>query len=215
MSKSIGEGRFFEVGNLFQGGYLNYKQIENIRLIMEVLARYGFVDRNILNKRANKEIGLSYLMKAVKYNMVTMIHDKENDKYYYHLGYAGTQFMNNQKYNVNDIGIMTILEEKKRILSMNRFIINNGYELADKEAFHDRKMTYFFGDEDRIYYYKDEVSYEQLVRKLLGIIMKGKDDNRKPVYYTKNEFEEKFNLIQIDEEMEEISAEAKRADEKE
>ena len=75
----------FKTEKIINDNEVNFKQLEKIKKIIDVLSKYIFVNRDILNFRADEKIGLSYIKKAVDLDLIVQLYDIENDSYYYKL----------------------------------------------------------------------------------------------------------------------------------
>jgi len=210
----IKDGRLIEIQNLYYGGYLDFEQIEKINKVLYVLAKHMFVDKKMLNKFCKEKIQVSYLKKASKHNMITIIKNKaKTEDYYYQLGVGGYVILNSAFKQVNQLNVMANLRDRQKILAMNRFIDKRGFSLL-YSLLHDQEYNYFFCKEDVIVYHDKDISYNQIIRHLLATLIKERTEGV-IIRYTKTELEDKYRFIGMDEEFCDIDSKAKRDDEKE
>lgn len=123
----------FEVETLFTD-VLNMRQIENIGNLLKILGIYVFLDREQLDYFSEiifgAKIGLSYIKRAVKYNLVSEIQaDSESDKYYFQLKAGGFYFLENIGFQYRRLNLDAGRKERQQILSTNRYLIEKKYLL--------------------------------------------------------------------------------------
>lgn len=135
-SRSISK---YEIETLFRD-VLNQSQIENISNLLKLLGLYVFLDREMLDilseRHFNQKIGLSYIQKAVKYNLVAeMQSDKNLGKYYFQLKSGGFAFLNEIEFKYRKLPLDAASSERSKILSINQFLFKNGHLLTNKYGF--------------------------------------------------------------------------------
>jgi len=195
-----------EIEFLFRNAKFNLEQIENIGEICKVLGKYLFVDRTILDARANKDIGLSYLQRTVENHIITeMQHQNANRKkeiYYYQLGMGGQYLLDKAEENYFNINILAGREMKSRILTFNYFALEKGHDITFRYG-QDKKHRFFFCKGGIICYYPKNIKEMEIIRIL---IKKFTEDDVVPRI---EEIREKFNFIPIDKDLLDIGYKTK------
>ncbi len=195
-----------EIEFLFRNAKLNLDQIENIGYICRVLGKYLFVDRTILDSRANKKIGLSYLEKAVNHHIITeMQYQNSNEKkkiFYYQLGMGGQYLLEKANENYLEMNILADREMKSRILTFNYFALEQGYDMNFRYG-QDDKHRFFFCKEGVICYFPMVIKEMEIIRML---IKKFTTEDGPP---TVDEIREKFNFIPVEKDIIDIGGKTK------
>jgi hypothetical protein len=180
-----------DIGYLFTNARFNIKQTEKIVEMVEILGRYLFLDRNLLERKSRHGIGLSYLEKATKYDIIVQMRDetrtKMNDTFYFQLGIGGKYLLQYMEKNFHDLIISAGRREKSNILTFNIFADEKGYDISMKYKQY-RDYTYFICEDNIICYMPNYLSDKETAEKLINTQLK--DLSFKEAY-------EKFNFIPI------------------
>lgn len=122
----------------FKGGKYSDEQIQLLIEITKVLGKYIFIDRNILQYRLAKKIGLSHIERAKKLNLLIEYKDpdalnsyfeKKDNQYFYRLGLAGEVLLEMENIFYNSFKISTPSQDKMKVLQFNYFAMENGLDL--------------------------------------------------------------------------------------
>lgn len=187
-----------EIDFLFRNARFNLEQIENIGEICRVLGKYLFVDRTILDARANRDIGLSYLQRAVKNHIITEMQHQNNkekkDVFYYQLGMGGKYLLEKAGETYFDMNILADKDMKGRILTLNYFMLKNGYDISSKYD-QDSLHRFFFCKDAIICYFPNIVKEIEIIRML---IRKFSTPDGSP---TVEEIRKKFNFIPVEKQL--------------
>ncbi|GKX32330.1 hypothetical protein SH1V18_48100 [Vallitalea longa] len=195
-------GSKFEIEHLFRGGIFNNEQIYKVKKTCEVLGKYMFLDRTLLEDRAGERIGLSYIGKCINYNIIAQLkhngYDGSKDIYYYQLDVGGYNLLERAGIRHNEMNILADDKVKSRILTFNYFIKNNNMDV-DRDYFQPIHHTYFFCKNSIICYYEDKIK-ETKILKILQLMLTEKKDGevREPSI---EELRERFSFRQIDMEL--------------
>lgn len=119
---------------------LNQSQIENISNLIKLLGVYVFLDRRQLDFLAEQhfgsKIGLSYVQKAIKYNLVAeMQADSDYETYYFQCKSGGYMFLDAIGYKYRRLPLDAAKMERSKILSINDYLIANGHLLTNIHGF--------------------------------------------------------------------------------
>jgi len=184
-----------EVEFLFSNARFNLEQIENIGQICRILGKYLFIDRNILDARANEKIGLSYIQKAVNNHIITEMQYQNSkgkkDVFYYQLGMGAKYLLEKAGETYFDINILADKKMKSRILTFNYFIIEKGYDISFKYA-QDSLHRFFFCKDSIICYFPNIIKEMEIIRML---IRKFSTADGSP---TIEEIRDRFNFIPVE-----------------
>lgn len=162
----------FQVRKAFSLPHLTMSQIKELRLIADVLAKYMIVDRDILNYRAKKKIGLSHLQRAINYDFIVELKNLENeeDGYFYTLGLGGINFLSNDGERYHSFRLRDVFEEKNKVLMSNYHAMKNNYDLLFSSKNDMRNYNYFYCKNSKnrnlILYFEDEISIDE-IKKIL------------------------------------------------
>lgn len=162
----------FEVENLFRNR-LNTMQINNIALILNVLAKYMLLDRTMLQERIGEKIGLSFLALAVDYGLIVEYKYKNNNaeeekpKFFFALNTAGFTAVGLNGGTVNKLPLMCSYGAKNRVLTFNRWALNDGYTLQEIDF---PNFNFFIcknaNYQDVIGYFEDKITEEKITEHL-------------------------------------------------
>lgn len=177
----------FQVESFFRSGMLSQFQIDQLVKILNVLAKYMLIDRDILNVRAKEKIGLSHIQRAVNLNLIVELKDIEalnasedihGNHYFYHIGFAGINFLRVANKNFYCFNIDATFENKEKVLIMNYNSLERNYDLLFSD-YNDTKYYNFFhlkdlGNNDVILYFDKHITEDhvkslikrQFIRKL-------------------------------------------------
>lgn len=165
----------FQVESLFRSNAFQQSQKDELVKILNVMAKYMLVDRNILNKRAGKKIGLSHIQRAINLNLIVELKDYkafdksfevEDHHYFYVLGFAGINFLRIANRDLYCFNIADNFESKKKVLMFNYEALSKDYELLFS-TYNDIKNYNFFHcktdmNKDIILYFEDYISINHL-----------------------------------------------------
>lgn len=199
----------FSVENLFRSGKLSQLQIDKIVKILNVLAKYMFIDRDILNSRAGGKIGLSHIQRAIDYNLIVELKDFnainsktdiDGNHYFYSLGLAGINFLNLCNEQFYSFKLNASFEDKEKVLIMNYNALERGYDLLFSD-YNDMLHYNFFHcknkkNENIILYFEDYIAESHIKaiikRKFIDSLSDEEYENRHELfdsYITKYKFE--------------------------
>lgn len=128
----------FSVENFFRSAKLSQFQIDELVKILNVLARYMFIDRDILNARVGGKIGLSHIQRAIDYGLIVELKDFgainskidiDGNHYFYSLGLAGINFLSLCNEQFYSFKLNASFEDKEKVLIMNYNALERGYNL--------------------------------------------------------------------------------------
>jgi len=181
-----------DIGYLFTNARFNIKQTENIVEMVEILGKYMFLDRNLLEKKSKNGIGLSYLEKAAEKDIIVQMRDetktKMNDIFYFQLGIGGKFLLQYMGKNFHDLILSSGRREKSNILTFNIFADKKGYDISMRYQ-QDKDYNYFICENNIICYMPNYISDKEVAEKL--IVNQIKNLSFKKVY-------ENYNYIPID-----------------
>lgn len=162
----------FEVENLFRNR-LNTMQINNIALILNVLAKYMLMDRAMLQERVGEKIGLSFLVHAIDYGLIVEYKYKNNNaeeekpKFFFALNTAGYTAVELNGWVANKMPLMCSYAVKNRILTFNRWALDNNYTLQKIDS---PNFNFFIcknaTKQDVIGYFEDKITEEKITEQL-------------------------------------------------
>lgn len=118
----------FETEILFRH-VLNMEQVKNISRLLKTLGKYMVLDRDMLNVRAG-QIGLSYIIKSVENGLIVEYEDQDKKRFLFNLGVGGIYFLESQGYFINKLKLDCDKYDRQRILTVNRYMIEKGYEIS-------------------------------------------------------------------------------------
>lgn len=135
-SRSINKA---DIETLFRD-VLTQSQIVNISNLLKLLGMYVFLERRQLDFLAEQhfggKIGLSYVQKAIKYNLVAeMQYDGNYDTYYFQCKSGGYMFLDAIGYKYRKLPLDAAKMERSKILSINDYLIANGHLLTNIHDF--------------------------------------------------------------------------------
>lgn len=127
----------FEIETLFRD-VLNQSQIEGISNFIKLLGLYVVLNRKQLKvlseQHFGKQIGLSYIQKAVDYNLVSEMQvESDFEEFYFQLKLGGFTFLNTIGFPHRKLKLDSAVKEKSKILSINDYLIEKGYLLESAE----------------------------------------------------------------------------------
>lgn len=153
---------------------LNQSQIESISNLLKLLGMYVFLDRQQLDFLAEQhfgsKIGLSYVQKAIKYNLVAeMQSDGNYDTYYFQCKSGGYIFLDAIGYKYRKLPLDAAKMERSKMLSINNYLIVNGHLLTN---------IYGFGVYEPLFTNKQVVLIDTMPNEIVNVQLKkvGLDD---------------------------------------
>ena len=156
----------FEAEKMINDNELSFKQLENIRKIIDVLSKYIFVNRDIMNYRAKQKIGLSYIKKAVDLDLIVQLYDLENEAYYYKLAQNAKFLLDKNSKKYNEIDVFSNVSEFENLIKLNLFLMKEKKDFTENlfstNAFINKKTK-------EIYYFKESISQKEILRNLANI----------------------------------------------
>lgn len=185
----------YELDILFRN-ILNQDQIKYISLLCKLLGRYMILDREMINTRAGEKIGLSYIKRAIENGLITELQYQDGKgkkpEYYFQLNTAGVAFLESIEYRANILRLDTDQAARERILSFNRYAIDEGYEinLYYPVGF---KYNYFFCNSSRtkkcvVCYFENKISEQKLIEILYKMLFE-KEQEPKPIEIVNETFD--------------------------
>lgn len=172
-----------EVEHLFRGGIFSHEQIRKVGKICKVLGKYMFLDRELLELKAGEKIGLSYIDKCKKNNIITELkynrEGDEKDKYYFQLDVGGLNLLDQAGMGYIQMNILADEIMKSRIITFNYYAHNSGKDI-DMKMPQDYLHRYFFCKGNMITYFKEEITEEKIIEKL-QIVFGEKDPKTKEI----------------------------------
>jgi bisphosphoglycerate-independent phosphoglycerate mutase (AlkP superfamily) len=160
-----------DIEYLFKNARFNIKQTEKIVEMVEILGRYMFLDRNLLERKSRNGIGLSYLEKATKHDIVVQMRDetrtKMNDTFYFQLGIGGKYLLQYMEENFHDLILSAGRREKSNILTFNIFADEKGYDISMKYK-QDKTYIYFICENNIICYIPNYLTDKETAEKLIN-----------------------------------------------
>lgn len=129
----------FDVETLFRD-VLNQSQIQSIGNLLKLLGMYVFMNReqlDILGERHyGSKVGLSFLQKAIKYNLVSELQSENDDHaYYFQLKSGGFAFLEAINFSHRKLPLDAAASERAKILAINNFLIKNDHLLTNFYGF--------------------------------------------------------------------------------
>lgn len=169
----------FQVESFFRSGMLSQFQIDQLVKILNVLAKYMLIDRDILNVRAKEKIGLSHIQRAVNLNLIVELKDIEalnasedihGNHYFYHIGFAGINFLRVANKGFYSFNIDTTFEDKEKVLVMNYDSMERNYDLLFSD-YNDTKNYNFYHlrdpENNDVILYFDEYTTENYIKSFI------------------------------------------------
>lgn len=153
----------YEIETLFRD-VLNLDQIEQISNLIKLLGLYVFMDRKQIDVLAERHfgqiIGLSFIRKAVQYNLVSeMQAEGEYDHFYFQLKLGGYIFLESIEYKHRKLPLDATRKDREKILAINDYLIENKHVLNEKQE--QPIFEPLFTREDVVLH--DECSEEEMV----------------------------------------------------
>lgn len=156
----------FEIETLFRD-VLNLDQIEQISNLIKILGLYVFLDRKQIDVLAERhfgqKVGLSYLRKAVQYNLVSEIQaEGEFERFYFQPKLGGFIFLETIDFPHRKLQLDANKKDREKLLAINDYLIENGHLLKEN-----REQPLFeplFTRKDVVLH--DECSEEEIVERL-------------------------------------------------
>lgn len=176
-----------EIERLFYSGKLSERTRNMIGTTVQILGRYMFIDRNILNYRAEKiigeKIGLSFIKRAIELEIIVELQDamfplKDPDKisgnhFYYTLAVGGLNLLRLSKTTFRQFNILDKYEEKLRVLQFNYMAMDDKLNWIFSEYSDLKEYLYFHckdsKDRNVILYFSDEINKDELLTRLCKI----------------------------------------------
>lgn len=191
------KGTRLEIEYLFRSARFSHEQIENIGHVCRVLGRYMFVDRDLLQARAGKKIGLSIIKKCAKNNIITELqHQDEKDKrFYYQLGMGGMYLLEKAGEGFIEMNILADHRAKSRILTFNHFALDKGYDIALNIS-QDNKHRYFMCKKNIVCYFPKVIKEMEILKRFQQMFKVKVDGGFE--YPTIEELRDKFNFMPVE-----------------
>ncbi|OMF25632.1 hypothetical protein BK133_21310 [Paenibacillus sp. FSL H8-0548] len=124
----------FEIEALFRD-VLNQSQIESVSKLLKLLGLYVFLEKSMLDTLAERhfgeKIGLSFIKKAVRYNLIAELQSEDdNDCYFFQLKTGGFIFLDDIGFKYRKLPLDASRKERSRLLAINEFLIDRKYLLS-------------------------------------------------------------------------------------
>lgn len=190
-------GTRLEIEYLFRSARFSHEQIENIGHICRVLGRYIFVDRDVLEARAGKKIGLSIIKKCAKHNIITELQHQDGKvkKFYYQLGMGGISLLEKAGEVFIEMNILADHRIKSRILTVNHFALEHGYDITMRYS-QDAKHRYFICKKDIVCYFPQAIKEMEILKRFQQMFKVKVDGVFQ--YPAIEELQEKFNFVPVE-----------------
>ena len=193
--------RAIDIAHLFRGGIFSHEQIHKVGKICKVLGKYMFLDRELLEIKAGEKIGLSYLEKCKKNNIITELkyerEGEQRDKYFFQLDVGGLSLLEQAGMGYVQMNVLADDVMKSRIITFNYYAHNSGKDI-EMGMPHDYLHRYFFCKGNIVTYFKQVISEEKIIEKL-QIIFGEKDPKTKELIpLTPDEVKMMFRFYSID-----------------
>jgi len=153
----------FETEKMINDNELNLKQLENIKKIIDVLSKYIFLNRDILNYRAKQKIGLSYIKKAVDLDLIVQLYDIESESYYYKLAQNAKYLLDKYSIKYNKIDIFSNASEFENLITLNLFLMKEEKDF-DENLFSTK--AYINIKTKEIFYFKELINQSEILRSI-------------------------------------------------
>ena len=142
-----------DVNNKFRGNEYSQEQKDKIKEILEVLRRYVFIDRNILNARNIEPVKLQHIQRARNLGLIVETKDVEalnaintevDDKhYFYTLGVAGINILQLDRIKYYCFRLLDTFDQRKKVLIFNYHAIKNDLSLEFSDYNDMNEYNYF------------------------------------------------------------------------
>ena len=184
----------FELQNLFRAR-LNQDQIHYISKIIKILAKHMVLNRTMIEFYANEKIGLSYLVNAVNFGLITELKYKDDKEekniFHFHLLTAGISFAETEGFLLNKLPLSADNHVKNRIVTFNQWAMEKSFDLSDDYGAVGYNYSYFISksqdcEKQIVCFYKNLINEKDVAMSLLRQLTE-----------TKKEKEEKLSLEDI------------------
>jgi hypothetical protein len=207
--------RAIDIVHLFKGGIFNHEQIHKVGMICKILGKYMFLDRELLEQKAGEKIGLSYIDKCRKNDIITELkyrnENQEKEKYYFQLDVGGLSLLDQAHMGYQEMNILADDIVKSRILTFNYYAHNSGKDI-DVTMPQDPHHTYFICCGNIVTYFKRWIKEETLIAKFC--IMFGEVDKKTKdvIPLTREECLEVFRFKEITDELIDVGKQTQNKD---
>lgn len=175
----------FEVTNLFEDVFTP-EQRKNISDIIKILGRYMLLETDqlfqIYERMTKEKLKLKYIKIAVKFNLIGEYQyestiDGEKDIFFYSLKLSGRIFLNLIGFDYNVLQLDTDTALRRRILTLNRYLIENRYLMLSRGIMSHNNGIYQVLDRKRknvICYFGELGSESQSIQYMLNYANRNK-----------------------------------------
>ncbi|QUI25885.1 hypothetical protein HZI73_26090 (plasmid) [Vallitalea pronyensis] len=210
-------GSKFEIEHVFRGAIFDHEQIYKVKKICETLGKYMFLDRTLLEERAGEKIGLSYLTRCIKHNIIAQLKHEgyeggSKDIYYYQLDVGGYNLLQRAGIRHNEMNILADHEVKSRILTFNYFIRDNDLDV-DQDYIQPITHVFYFCIDGLICYYPDKITEPTIIKILQRMFTREKDGTI--VVPSFEEISDRFSFREIDMALIDVGKKSRTTKEKE
>ncbi len=181
-----------EIEYLFKNARFGISQAEKIVDLVEILGKYMFLDRNLLELKSKEGIGMSALEKATKHDIIVQLREETREGikniFYFQLGVGGKYLLQYMEKDFHDLILSANRREKSNILAFNISADKKGYDISMSYK-QDRDYNYFICKNNVVCYMPDYISDKKVAERLIKNQLK--NVSFKKAY-------ENFNFILID-----------------
>lgn len=196
----------FEVINLFEDVF-DSEEREVVSTILKILAIYMLLETNqlfqIYERMTKDKMKLKFIKKAVFYNLIGEFKyestvDGEKALFFYSTKLSGRIFLNNIRYNHNELPLDANIELRQRILTLNEFIIHERYFMKKNKIVHHGMGLYeaFDDSQNTLLCYFSEISTgAEVIRYMIRFLERFNGPDDPPI--TKADVLDKYTLVPI------------------
>lgn len=204
--------RAIDIVHLFRGGIFNHEQIHKVGKICQVLGTYMFLDRELLEIKANEKLGLSYLEKCKKNNIITELKyqntNEGKDKYYFQLDVGGISLLEQAGMKHITTNILADDIMKSRILTFNYYAHNSGKEIDIKMP-QDYIHRYFICKGNIVVYFKEVMKKDSIIEKFQYIFGDKDHKTKEVIPLSVDEVKKLFKFYSVDIELMDVGNKTK------
>lgn len=185
-----------DMNNIFRGNRFSQKQKDKLGEILEILGRYIFIDRNILNARNIEPVKLADIQRAINYGLIVEIKDAEalnswdgeldDNHYFYKLGVGGMNLLDLAGKKYYCFNILDTFAHREKVLIFNYHAIKNDLILQFSDYNDMKEYNYFLckdnNNQDVICFHDDYITETKIISNMERNFisnLKNKNDIRK------------------------------------
>lgn len=147
-----------------------------------IISKYMIVNRDMLDSLAGEKIGLSFIKRAIDYDLIVEINSKDDSikDCFYMLGMGGCSLLELDNIEFNSFKLTQMHEEYNKVLMFNNSCIENNCKLLfskyndlnDYNFFHTKNKT-----KDTIFYFEDFISKKRVTSAIKSIFVRSIKDS--------------------------------------